>query len=118
MKDKDIVNEITAKNPEKIKVLELMFDTYIQKIQIFHSYYKADKKITDDAVKNVTEFLIGIKSSYIEQWCIGEKSIDIVNYLEKHIIELGGDIALIRDNFSKNRKRGKSSTDTEHQKKS
>ena len=97
----DIVIEVSKKNPEQVKEIKEMFEVYQMKASALQSYFRANAKERDKIAKDLQKFLMTIEKSYIEQWCMIEMSTNIINYLETEIQKLGGDVKVVRAEFSK-----------------
>ena len=91
-----VVDEITKLEPEKVKQLGEMFDAYVGKTILLTNQFNKKEVDKDAVAKQVQDFLLTIKKQFIGNWCMVEKTTDVIKTLEEHIVSIGGDLNDVR----------------------
>jgi phage regulator Rha-like protein len=81
---------------QRVNEINTMFDSYIKKLTILQKGYGLKSDEQDKIVHDLMEFMVIIKSQYVEQWEEVEGTTIVINNLEEKIIELGGDLKKIK----------------------
>lgn len=91
-----IIDEISETQPEKVQNLKEMFDAYIAKTILLTNQFNKNEVDKDEVAKQLQNFLSSIKKQFIGTWCLAEKCLTVVDHLEAHIVEIGGDLKNVR----------------------
>lgn len=97
---KEIVDIVSKKQPEKIDNLKKMFEVYVMKSQMLQSYYGVKKEDRDKVAIEIMNFLMTVKTQFIESWCMAEHSMEVIKHLEEEIVKLGGNLDTVRQQFN------------------
>lgn len=99
--DVTVIAQTIAEKPNEVKQILDMFDTYITKTAIFQEYLKAPRNDIQTVGEQLSQFLETVKWRFVEHWCQVEETINVVQHLEEEIQKLGGDINVVRKNYTK-----------------
>ena len=90
------VKNIELKNPEGIKNIETIFNTYMPKFILLTNQFSKNEVDKDAVVKQLRDFMELIKKQLIGNWCMVETYQEIITALETRVTELGGDFQDIK----------------------